>query len=449
MLQIKWPLPTMDDWQKEILELVTNMILLQNDKEKLAKLIKNFMLFCGRQVGKSEILAVCIAMYLLNVPKQKLLIISGVERQASSLYDKVLHYIEDNHRYALRSGKDRPLKTEMKLKNGSILITEPVGIDGASARRHTLNGIIFEEMQLLPEACFSALTPMLFTTNGFMWFLGTAWATEGYVYDRLKDPDFKIIRVNSEEVAEKRPEPNRTAMLEFLKKELLRLGASLYAQEYLAIPQENARQVFPDSLIAKTLCVQRPNGIVPGEEYICGVDPSGMGKDEGDIAILKNLSNADMIQVENIITKHLLTTETTTRILTLHKSYDFKKIYVDDGGVGFGVFSELLTSTDARYVTEALNNSARSLDMSDEKRKKIAKEDYVVNLLSMMERGNIKLLDDPEIRESLKSFRFEIEKDTKKLLIQSNYNHPVEAIMRAAWFYQSKGLNLSVYSIRI
>ena len=81
--------------------------------------------------------------------------------------------------------------------------------------------------------------------------------------------------------------------------------------------------------------------------------------------------------------------------------------------------------------------------------KKILKEDMVFNLLSMMERGNIKLLDDPEIRESLKSYRFEYEKNTKKLLIQATYNHPVEAIMRAAWFYQSKGLNLSVYSIRI
>ena len=448
MLEFKWTLPTMDDWQKEILDLVTAMILLQNDKEKLAKLIKNFLLFCGRQVGKSEIVAVAIAMYLVNVPKQKLLIISGVERQASSLYDKVLHYIEDNHRYTLKTGRDRPLKTEMKLKNGSILITEPVGVDGASARRHTLNGIIFEEMQLLPEACFSALTPMLLTTSGFMWFLGTAWATEGYVYDRLKDPDFKIIRVNSEEVAEKRPEPNRTNMLEFLRKELLRLGASLYAQEYLAIPQENARQVFADSLIAK-ICILKREAISINNTNICGVDPAGLGEDEGDIAILKSNENHKMKQIENEITRKLLTTETTDKIILYHRRADFKKIYVDDGGPGFGVFSELLTNSETRYVVEALNNSARSLDMSDDKRKKILKEDMVINLLTMMERTDIELLDDPEIRESLKSYRFETDTETKKLLIQSNYNHPVEAIMRAAWYYQSKGLNLSVYSIKI
>jgi len=430
MLECKWRLPSMDDWQKQILE--------HNG---------NFMLLCGRQVGKSEIVALKVANYLLNNPNKKLLIISGVERQASTLYDKVLHYIEDTHRSSLKTGKERPLKTEMKLKNGSILITEPVGIDGASCRRHTLDGIVIEEMQLIPETAYAAIAPMLLTTGGFMWMLGTAWATEGYVYDRLSDPDFLVVRVNSEEVAEKRPEPQRTIMLKHLQNERLRLSAADYAQEYLAIPQENARQIFPDSLIAKILTGSRPNTIQNTEEYVCGVDPAGLGEDEGDIAILK-LQDEKMIQVENIITKGLLTTETTQRILTLHKSYSFKKIYVDDGGVGFGVFSELLSS-DARYVTEALNNSARSLDISDERRKKIAKEDYVFNLLTMMERGDIQLLDDPEIRESLKSYRFEINKETKEVLIKSNYNHPTEAIVRAAWLWQTKGLNMRVYSIKI
>jgi hypothetical protein len=430
MLECKWNAPSMDDWQKQVLDCKGN-----------------FMLFCGRQVGKSEIVALKIANYLLNNPKHKLLIVSGVERQAAGLYDRVLHYIEDSHRNMLMRGKDRPLKTELKLKNGSVLITEPVGLDGASARRHTLHGIIFEEMQLIPEKAFEALTPMMLTTGGFMWMLGTAWSTEGYVYDRLSDPDFLVIRVNSEQVAEQRPEPNRTTMLKFLESERRRLSEAAYAQEYLAIPQENARQVFPDSLIAKVLTEKR-QPLIKGGDYICGVDPAGLGEDEGDIAILRVYDSGDMVQVENEITKKLLTTQTTARIIELHNRADFKKIYVDDGGVGFGVFSELLSS-DARYITEALNNSSRGLDFSDEKRKKILKEDLVFNLLSMMERGNIKLLDDPEIRESLKSYRFEYEKDTKKLLIQSTYNHPVEAIMRAAWFYQTKGLNMRVFSIKI
>jgi len=432
MIETKWLCPTIDDWQKQILECQTN-----------------FMLFCGRQVGKTEIVAKKAADYLLNNSNKKILIVSGVERQASSLYDKVLRYIENGFRSYFKVGKDRPLKTEMKLKNGSILITEPVGVDGASARRHTLNGIIIEEMQLVPEAAYSALTPMLLTTGGFIWMLGTAWATEGYVYDRLADKDFFVIRVNSEEVAEKRPEPQRTIMLKHLERERHRLSEAQYAQEYLAIPQENARQIFPDTLIAKILTEKRLDTINKNNEFICGVDPAGLGEDEGDICILSVNDDGTMRQVENIITEKLLTTETTKRIISLYNLYNFKKIYIDDGGVGFGVFSELLSSDETRYITEALNNSSRGLDIFDDKRKQILKEDLIFNLLTMMERGDIKLLDDPEIRESLKSYRFEYQKDDKKLLIRSNYNHPVEALIRSAWFYQTKGLNMRVYSIKI
>jgi hypothetical protein len=403
---------------------------------------------CGRQTGKSEIVAKKLADFLLNNPKNQILIVSGVERQASGLYIKTLRFIENNFPNQLKKGKDKPLRTSFKLKNGSILRTEPVGTDGSGARQWTLNGVVFEEMQLIPELAFSAITPMLLTTGGFTWMLGTAWATEGYAYERLSDPDFDVIRVNSEEVAEERPEPQRTIMLKHLEGERRKLGEAMYMQEYLAIPSENARQIFSDILIKKILSLKRPEKIYKEKDYIAGIDPAGMGRDEGSISIFEN-ADSKMFQVEHEITKKLFTTQTTQRILSLNRLYDFIKIYIDDGGVGFGVFSELLKEDDTKFKTIALNNSSRPLDYRDEKRKKILGEEMIINLLMMMERGEIALLDDPEIRESLKSYKFEYDKTTKKLLISSNYNHPVQSIMRAAWHAQRKDLNLKVYSIRI
>lgn len=429
MLEVKWPYPTMDDWQKDALQFHKFLIL-----------------YCGRQVGKSEVMAKKIAEYLLNNPKHKLLIVSGKEAQASGLYLKVIDYISGSHPKMLGKKKDT-LRTQLKLKNGAQLITEPVGVDGGSARRHTIHGLIIEEMQLIPEEAFAALTPMLLTTNGFIWMLGTAWSTEGYVYDRLSDPDFKVIRVNAEEVAEQRPEPNRTFMLAHLERERRRLSTAWYAQEYLAIPSENVRQIFPDKLIAKVMTASRPGTIEANKEYICGVDPAGLGQDEGSISIFDDQDNM-FIQVEHEVTKKLYTTQTTKRIVELEKLYNFKKIYVDDGGVGFGVFSELLNSDETKYKTVPLNNSARPLDFKDEKRKKILYEDMIFNLLTMMERGEIKLLTDSEIRESLKSYKFEYHEKTKKLIITSNYNHPVQSIMRAAFHKQQKDLKLRIYSIK-
>lgn len=429
MYQVKWHYPQIDEWQQRVLDCPRNLILM-----------------CGRQVGKSEVMAKKIADYLLNNNKKKLMIVSGVERQASGLYQKTLRYIEESYPAMLKKGKDKPLRTTLKLKNGSILLTEPVGLDGSGARQHTLNGVIFEEMQLIPEDAFGAITPMLLTTGGFMWLLGTAWATEGYVYERLSDPDFEVFRINSEEVAETRPEPQRTIMLNFLAKERERLGEAMYGQEYLAIPSEKVRQIFPDSLIKKAMVLKRREGILKQNRHVCGVDPAALGKDEGAITILDTEDKDKIQQVEFIITRKLMTTETTDRIIALDNIYDFAKIYVDDGGVGFGVFSELMRESQTSNKTIALNNSQRSLTRDESKKTRILKEDLYINLLRLMERGKIKLLDDPEIRESLKSAKFEYS-EAKKMLITSNYNHPVESLIRAAWDAEKKELNIGIYTI--
>jgi len=335
------------------------------------------------------------------------------------------------------------------LNNGSKLITEPLGTDGSGARQHTVDGIVFEEMQLIPEEAFAAITPMLLTTGGFIWMLGTAWSTEGYCYDRLSDPKFKVTRVNAEEVAEDRPEPQRTFMLSYLEDERNSMTEAQYAQEYLAIPSDKTRQVFPDKLIAKCMNVLRPNSITPELDYVCGVDPAGLGKDEGSISIFRyHEDNEKLIQTDHIITEKQYTTDTTDQIVGLEKKHDFHKIYVDDGGVGFGVFSELIKEDETKNKTIPLNNSARWLDHRGEKSKKILGEDMIFNLKTQMERGKISLLQDSEIRESLKSYKFEYSK-TKQLVITSNYNHPVQSIMRAAWYLERKSLKLSVSTIKV
>lgn len=434
-MKLKWIYPTMDQWQKDLLELVKQIIKAKQDPKKFASLIQNFILLCGRQIGKSEIVGYCIALILMEVPKIKLLIVSGVERQASGLYNKVVNYIPISNFNKVKGGN--PLRTKFTLKNRSELITEPVGTDGSGARQHTVNGIIFEEMQLIPEEAFAAITPMLLTTGGFIWMLGTAWDTEGYAYERLSDPDFKPFRINAEEIPQERPEPQRTIMIKFLEKERERMTEAQYMQEYLAIPSSKARQIFPDKLI-KTLQVLKRENIQKQRRHVCGVDPAGLGEDEGAITILDTEDKERVRQVDFIITEKLLTTQTTDKVIELDKRYNFGKIYVDDGGVGFGVFSELIANEETKRKTIPLNNAQRPLDNRDEKRKRILKEDLYMNLLKMMERGRIQLLDDPEIRESLKSCKFEYHEKSKKLIITSTYNHPVESLIRAAWDAEGK-----------
>jgi len=59
-----------------------------------------------------------------------------------------------------------------------------------------------------------------------------------------------------------------------------------------------------------------------------------------------------------------------------------------------------------------------------------------------MEKGYIKLLDDPEIFQSLKSVQYSYEDG--RFRIFGNYTHIVEGLIRAYWGSKTKHLNISI-----
>src|SRR3990167_2321918 len=100
----------LDDWQKEVLEYPGNICLR-----------------AGRQVGKSTVIAVKVAEYSIKNIKKSVMVISATERQAYLLFSKILGYMLDNYKEWIKKGKDRPTKTEIKLRNGTIIRCLPTG----------------------------------------------------------------------------------------------------------------------------------------------------------------------------------------------------------------------------------------------------------------------------------------------------------------------------------
>ena len=413
----------LDQWQEEVL--VTK---------------GNIALCSGRQVGKSTIIAMKAGEYATNHNKKTILIISAVERQALLLFEKVLAYIHENYRTYIKTGKYKPTKHTLWLKNGSVIHCLPTGLSGYGIRGYTIDQLYADEAAFIPEEVWTAVSPMLATTGGDIILLSTPHGREGYFARAFKDETFTTFHVSSEECSR--------IPKDFLKREEDRMTKMQYAQEYLGQFIDDLQQFFSDEVIAKCMIGKRRETILSGRNYFIGVDVARMGEDESTFEIVEKYGD-HLFHVENQITTKTLTTMTTRKIIKLNQLYNFKKIYVDDGGIGVAVLDQLIEEETTRRKVVAINNERRaySYDPDSPRRKKILKEDLYNNLLRLMEHKKIKLLDDPEIYQSLKSVQYEYTRDAwghPIMRIFGNYTHIVEGLIRAAWCVKDKSLNMWV-----
>ena len=424
----------LDPWQREILATPGNKVLCS-----------------GRQVGKSTIISIDAGEFACTQNNKSILIISSTERQAEELFNKVLYYIDDKYGDLLKKGKDRPTKHVMKLKNGSIIRCLPTGLAGTGIRGFTIDRLIADEAAFIGDDVFTAVTPMLLTTGGDIILVSTPHGKQGYFYDCYKDPSFKVFHINSEQVIRDRvisitwTEFQRVRALEHLEQEKRRMTQLQYAQEYLGEFIDSLRQFFTDDLIKKCMTLKRRERFAEQHTYFMGLDIARLGEDLSVFSIVDRTDKENLEQVESIMTSKTRLNETTKQTLDLDKIYNFKKIYIDDGGVGGGVFDYLLQDVQTKRKVEAINNSSRPLDKDDTHKKKILKEDLYNNLLMLMEQDKLKLLDDEEIYLSLKSVQYEYimkEGEPTRIRIFGNYTHHAESLIRACWCTKDKGLNI-------
>ena len=338
-------------------------------------------------------------------------------------------------------GACRPTKHKLQLKNGSNILCLPTGETGYGIRGHTINLLIADEAAFIPEDVWTAVTPMLAITRGKIILLSTPFGRQGYFYRCFADDTFKSFHVSSEDCPRKNEE--------FLTQERRRMTIRQYSQEYLGEFVDELMQWFSDDLIRSCMTLSRPKSIEESKCYFLGVDIARMGEDESTFEVFKRYGEKKdyLTHIESIVTRKTLLTMTTRMILKLDRLYHFKKIYIDDGGIGVGVFDQLIEERSTRNKVVGINNLRRAVDKEEKRQRKLLKEDIYNNLLRMMEQGKVKLLDDPEIYQSLKSVQFEYTggvNTERKLHIFGNYTHIAEGIMRAAWCVKDKSLNIWV-----
>ena len=408
---------TLDDWQREVIE--------TQGKE-------NICLRSGRQVGKSTVISVLTAEYATSNPKKSVMVISATERQAYLLFSKILGYLLDNYRGSMKSGKDRPTKSEIKLKNGTIIRCLPTGLDGIGIRGYTVDLLIADEAAYIPEDVWPAVTPMLATTKGVLIMLSTPRGIGNFFYDCYHNPQFKTWHISSEDCPRISKE-----FLEYEKKRLTRLH---YKQEYLGEFTDKIRQIFPDALLREHMTKKR-TGILKGV-FSLGVDIARMGGDLCTFEILKREGDI-LYQVENWTTENILIPDTINKVKEYNRLYkNLEKIYIDTGGMGAAVFDFLLREPETKRKVVSIDNATRPVERDSwykgrdklARKARLMKEQGIMNLKRLMEQNRIWLLDDEDIFFSLKAYQWDDE--SEKILGEGT--HIAEGIWRAAWFSQEK-----------
>jgi len=418
----------LDAWQKEVLETKGNMCI------------------CSpRQMGKSTVISQDAGEYAMRNPKKSIMIIASVERQALLLFEKVLSYIYNKNKSAIKTGKDRPTKHELRLKNGSIIRCLPTGDSGYGIRGYTIDRLYADEAAFIKEDVWAAVTPMLSTTGGDIILLSTPFGINNYFYRMFHNDKFKSIHVNPEEVIEGREEPQKTNLIEFRADEKERMTRLQYQQEHMGEFVGGIMRFFEDDLI--DLICQGKEDYVATHDKFMGVDIARMGGDETVLVSVDRINKDRLVQFDLTIPEGQTLTDTARLIIHKDATINHKKIYLDDGGLGVGVYDQLREHQQTKNKVIGINNAKRSLEIEwgkiTPRTKRLIKEDLYNNLKILMENNKIKLLDDPRVRQSLRSIQYE--NTEGQLRIYGNYSHIVEAIIRSAWCIKDKSLTPYIY----
>jgi hypothetical protein len=410
----------LDQWQQEVMRTKGNMCLRS-----------------GRQVGKSTVIALKAAKYSLENEKKLVMVIAKTEKQAQLLFAKILINIHQINKKSIKGGKFRPTKHIINLTNGSVIHCLAAGDTGYGIMGFTIDLLIADEAAFIPEEVWNSIIPSLAISRGSIWLLSTPFVKEGYYFSCFSDDNFTAFHTSSEDC----PRKDQA----FLDHKKATITKAQYAQMYLGLFVDELRQFFSDELIKEICSIKRRPFVMSLRDYFLGCDVARMDRDEFTYEIIDATNKERLEHVENIVTKNIPLPESTRKIINLNSQYNFKREYIDSGGMGIAVCDMLREDDNNKRKVVEINNASRSYDRDDHQ-KRILKEDLYNNLKRLMQQNEIRLLDDDEIKLSLKSIQAEHDKDTGKLKIWGSYSHIAEGLIRAAWCVKDKSLNIFIRS---
>lgn len=369
--------------------------------------------FC-RQSGKSETTAKVSIMLANNIGEanKPILIFAPTDRQAGLMADKIRATINKmpflSHFHIIRQ-----TQREFYFSNGGTIICETVGDTGESVRGYTAGAIILEEAGSIKDSIIhSIIMPMGATTNPPIIKIGTPRGMNHF-YESSVDEKYSVHQI-----------PWRMAVSEgILSQEYVddmrkTLPSDRFRTEMEAefIADEDA--YFPYELVE--ICVDetyKPKNDYRDDDakYFLGADIARLGQDSTCLTVLEVKNGlarvVRIVDIPKATLDHVI-----DRIIQLHDIYKFKKMFLDETGLGAGVKDML-----ARKY-----NSYQKSDFDIVVGVKFtiqSKLDIYSNLKVLMEQGKLFYPRIDKLVAQLRDFRYELTAGDNVKLHHSEYGY--------------------------
>ena len=143
-----------------------------------------FISMCwSRQLGKTTLLAIKATHYAVTNSNKLIMILSQDRERAREFYNLIISYITSSPLLGnMIVGEAK--QSETKLDNGTRLINKAAGRDGRSLRGYSVDLLIIDEADFIPEPVFTAGEQCTSATRGKIWLISTPFrkATTFYKY---------------------------------------------------------------------------------------------------------------------------------------------------------------------------------------------------------------------------------------------------------------------------
>lgn len=369
------------------------------------------VLMCGRRWGKS-LSAAMEAVCAMLIPQQRGWVVAPTYELAEKIFREVF-WIFNKNEYL----KQLVVKSSMSHQGMTIELSNGSKLDGKSADNEVsllgegLNFLIVDEASMVKaDTWLRALRPTLTDKKGWALFISTPrgknWFYELYMLGQQENSEYESwsFPTSSNPYVD-------AAEIDAAQQNYGGSNNLMFRQEYMAEPIESADAYFNWNVI--TSCIDESIVMLDkkyneGHEYYLGLDLARMGQDASVFTIVEKDAHDGLLRVVYCEeTHHALLNEAIGRAKDLQRRFGFRRIFIDQTGLGAGVVDML--REECGYLIEPITFTIQT------------KEDMFSNLKMLMETGRLKYPKINKLIAQMQDLRFEY-KSTGHMSIKHSDN---------------------------